>query len=176
MWRRGPGAGRPGGEVTGPDGITGSHQPPRVLPLDGTRNEAPGLPAKPERLHRQPGACCGCEIAGGVADPHHSQRRSRVRRSATRRITPPGIHEPGPAAPTWRRGRDQAGVDPSGDGPGAESGETCDSGRGMVGGRGPSRTRGSAAPRPSRRPVGQNRSANRPSLDPLGAALPRRDE
>ena len=89
MWRRGPGAGRPGGVVTGPDGITGSHQAPRVLPLDGTRNEAPGLPAKPQRLHRQPGACCRCEIAGGIADPHHSQRRSRVRRSATRRITPP---------------------------------------------------------------------------------------
>ena len=89
MWRRGPGAGRPGGVVTGPDGITGSHQPPRVLPLDGTRNEAPGLPAKPQRLHRQPGACCSCEIAGGIADPHHSQRRSRVRRSATRRITAP---------------------------------------------------------------------------------------
>ena len=89
MWRRGPGAGRPGGVVTGPDGITGYHQPPRVLPLDGTRNEAPGLPAKPERLHRQPGACCSCEIAGGIADPHHSQRRSRVRRSATRRITAP---------------------------------------------------------------------------------------
>ena len=61
---------------------------------------------------------------------------------------PPGIHEPGPAAPTWRRGRDQASVDPSGDGPGTESGETCDSVRVLVDGRGPSAREAAQLPVP----------------------------
>ena len=39
--------------------------------------------------HRRVARLARWTPAGGIADPHHSQRRSRVRRSATRRITPP---------------------------------------------------------------------------------------